>query len=102
MKTNLVFTFLLFLSLQLSAQDLSRPNTIAVLDIDSKGFTLDPTQMGNITRIELNKTGVFQVMDRYDVSYLVEKNALNTTNCYGRLCLIDVGKVLKTDKILEI
>lgn len=100
MKTKLIFFTLFLMAFCLQAQDFNTKSTIAVLDIDSRGFTLDPQQMGNITRVELDKTGVFQVMDRYDVEYLVQKNNLNVENCYGKLCLIDVGKVLKTDKII--
>ena len=101
MKTNLTaFLIFGFFCFSLQAQNFSEKNTIAVLDIDSKGFTIDPVQMGNITRTELDKTGVFQVMDKYDVQYLIDKNGLNVDNCYGKLCLIDIGKVLKTDKIL--
>jgi hypothetical protein len=95
-----MYFLLLFLVSEIQAQDFNAKSTIAVLDIDSKGFTLDPAQMGNITRVELDKISVFQVMDRYDVEYLAQKNNLNVENCYGKLCLIDVGKALKTDKIL--
>ena len=104
MKTRAYFTFLILLTTSclfvLHAQDFNLKPTAAVLDIDSKGFTIDPIQMGNITRVELDKTGAFQVMDKYDVQYLVEKNSLSIDNCYGKLCLLDIGKVLKTDKIL--
>jgi hypothetical protein len=104
MKTNFLLSFFLLIVsadlFLLRGQEISPPMTIAVLDIDSKGFTADPVQMGNITRVELDKTGVFQVMDKYDVEYLVEKNGLKVDNCFGKLCLLDIGKVLKTDKIL--
>ncbi len=100
MKTKLIILLGLCYAWCLNAQEIMPVNSIAVLNIDSKGFTLDPVQMGNITRIELDKLGKFEVMDKYDVEYLVEKNGLNTENCYGKLCLIDIGKVLKTDKIL--
>ena len=100
MKTKLTALIFCLFYFTLQAQQLTQQNTIAVLDIDSKGFTVDPVQMGNITRIELDKTGVFQVMDKYDVEYLAEKHGLKTENCFGKLCLIDIGKVLKTDKVL--
>ena len=51
--------------------------TVAIIQIDSKGFTLNPAQMGDITRVELDKLGQFQVIDKYDVTYLIEKNNLN-------------------------
>lgn len=100
MKTKLTTLVLALLCLIVKAQNFDQKSSIAVLDIDSKGFTLDPIQMGNITRIELDKTGQFEVMDKYDVEYLVEKNGLQINNCYGKLCLIDVGRILKTEKIL--
>ncbi len=102
MKASILILLLIFSGRfsTLLAQDFDQKLTAAVLDIDTKGFTLDPVQMGNITRVELDKTGVLQVIDKYDVQYLVEKNGLNIDNCFGKLCLLDVGKVLKTDKIL--
>jgi len=72
-------------------------STITVLNIDTKGLTLDPQQMGNLVRIELEKLDTFDVTDRYDVAYLIDKNKLNITNCYGKLCLLEVGNTIKTD-----
>jgi hypothetical protein len=71
--------------------------TITVLNIDTKGVQLDPQQMGNLVRVELEKLDTFDVTDRYDVVYLVEKNKLNITNCYGKMCLLEVGNIIKTD-----
>ncbi len=74
--------------------------SITVLNIDTKGVELDPQQMGNITRIELEKLDTFDVTDRYDVGYIIEKNKLNITNCYGKLCLLEVGNTIKTNYML--
>lgn len=71
---------MLFISLSLfgtaQIQATGKPGraSISVLNIDTKGLGLDPIQMGNMVRIELEKLDTFQVMDRYDVSYVVEKN----------------------------
>lgn len=74
--------------------------TVAILHIDTKGFTIEPEQMGNITRIELEKLDKFDVMDRYDVVYLLEKHEISPANCYGKICLTELGKELKVDKML--
>ncbi len=103
MKSLLTFIIasLLLVSVQLcSAQGNSNKASIAVLDIDVKGFTIDPVQMGDITRVELSKIGKFELMDKYDVEYLVEKNDLSIAGCYGKLCLVEIGKILKVDKII--
>jgi len=83
-----------------SAQDLSNLPVIAVLNLDSKGLTLEPSQLGNIARTELNKLNRFQVMDRYDVDYVIEKNEFAIDKCYGKICMVEAGKILKTDKML--
>lgn len=73
--------------------------SITVLNIDAKGVGIDPIQMGNMVRIELEKLDTFQVMDRYDVAYVVEKNKLNISNCYGKICLVEVGTGINSDKM---
>ncbi len=91
----------LLLSFTLWSQNDARVRAkAAVLHIDTKGLNLDPVQMGDMTRIELDKTGVFEVLDRYDVQYLIDKDKLDITNCFGKICLVDVGKKLGVDKML--
>ncbi len=75
-----------------------RPS-VTVLNIDTKGLGMDPVQMGNMVRIELEKLDTFEVMDRYDVSYVVEKNKLNISNCYGKICLVEIGTIIQSDKM---
>ena len=73
---------------------------VVVLNFDSKIPGYDPQAMGNLVRIELEKLDTFDVMDRYDVSYLAEKNELKINNCYGKICLVELGKSLGADKML--
>lgn len=104
MKTIKLIVFAALVSFTLKAQaqnQLTKKNTVTVVNIDSKGLSLDPVQMGNLVRMELDKTELFEVMDRYDVRYLVEKNKLNLENCYGKLCLVEIGNVLKSEKMFS-
>ncbi len=73
---------------------------VVVLNFDSKIPSYEPSAMGNLVRIELEKLDTFDVMDRYDVAYLVEKNELKINNCYGKICLVELGKSLGVDKML--
>jgi hypothetical protein len=57
--------------------------------------------MGNLVRTELEKLDTFEVMDRYDVAYMVEKNKLSINNCYGKLCLTEIGETIHSDKMLS-
>ncbi len=81
----------------LSAQSPKNKPTLTVLNIDTKGVSFEPDQMGNLVRIELEKLNMFDVTDRYDVAYLIEKNKLNINNCYGKMCLMEIGNLIKTE-----
>ncbi|MES2728462.1 MAG: hypothetical protein V4643_15240 [Bacteroidota bacterium] len=74
--------------------------TVTILNVDSKGLTLDAQQLGNVLRTEVEKLDTFDVTDRYDVSYLIEKNNLNIGNCYGKMCLLEVAKVIQTEYMI--
>lgn len=98
-KWSLLILFLLFGTFSFAQDKKSNKPSVTVLNIDTKGLGLDPVQMGNMVRIELEKLDTFEVMDRYDVSYVVEKNKLNIGNCYGKICLVEVGSVINSDKM---
>ncbi len=104
MKVNI--TLLLAILLLLScigtsfSQNYSDQTQIAVIQIDTKGFVLEPKLMGNIARIELEKLKKFQVMDKYDVDYIFDNNDFNLEKCFGTLCTVEAGRLLKTDKML--
>jgi len=75
--------------------------TVAVLNIDSKGIVHDAQSMGYLTRLELEKTKAFMVMDKYEVADIVAKNQIDLNNCYSKTCLIETGKLLGVDKMLS-
>lgn len=83
------------------AQNRENQERIAVIAIDTKGLpAVDPIQMGNIVRTELDRLGKFEVIDRYDIEYLLKNAGITVENCYGKQCLIDVGKKIKADKMM--
>jgi len=99
-----IVAFALFLSINLVAAEKAEAQnrtTIAVLNIDTQGFDLTPKQMGNLVRIELEKLDTFEVLDRYDVAYLVEKHDINIENCYGKIGLVETGITINTQKMLS-
>lgn len=81
-----------------NAQNGTQPS-LTVLNIDAQGVEYTSVQIGNLVRLEMDKLGKFEVMDKYDVSYLVEKNELKIDNCYGKICLLEVGNLIKSDKM---
>ncbi|MES2762419.1 MAG: hypothetical protein V4677_09430 [Bacteroidota bacterium] len=79
----------------------TQKQTLTILSIDIAGLKSEPQQMGNLVRTELEKLDTFEVMDRYDVAYMVEKNKLSINNCYGKLCLTEIGETIHSDKMLS-
>ncbi len=95
------YTFIFwFLAVNFSLYSQNKEKVI-VLNVDVQGLKYTPEQMGNLLRIELDKLDTFEVVDRYDVSYLVKKNKLDISDCYGKICLVEVGKSLGADKMLS-
>jgi hypothetical protein len=88
----------MLLSLSLLSQN--KP-TIAVLTIDSKGMINDAREMGFIVRLELEKTGQYAVLDKYEVNQLLMQHKVDVNNCYSKSCLADAGKILNSDKMLS-
>ncbi len=87
-------------SVRIHAQTATPKLKVVVLNIDTKNIAYDPVQMGNLVRVELEKLDTFDVMDHYDVQYLVDKNQLKIANCYGKIALVEIGKSLGVDKML--
>ncbi len=75
--------------------------SLTVLNVDVSGnIALTPAEAGNILRLEAEKLGNFEVTDRYDVFYLIDKNQIKINNCYGKTCLTEVGLKIHSDKML--
>lgn len=106
MKTNLNFFFTLVFCISLMAVSQNQTQaqnraTLTLLNFDAQGIELTPKQLGNLARIEMERLDTFEVMDRYDVAYMIDKYQLNIDNCYGKIGLVETGKVIKADKMLS-
>jgi len=80
---------------------LAQKETLTVVNFDSQGVSYSPDQLGSIARMEMEKLDTFEVMDRYDVDYLVRKHNLELEGCYGKICLNEIGQLIGTDKIVS-
>lgn len=103
MKSKILLFGIIFqLVISVSAQEATNKlESLTVLNIDTKGIAYDQEQMGNLVRLEVDKLKLFEVMDKYDVAYMIEKHNLNIGNCYGKICLVEVGKTIESDKMLS-
>jgi TolB-like protein len=49
---------------------------------------------------ELIRIGQYEVMDKYDIEYLAKRDTLKLSGCFSKICLQDIGKRLKVDKMI--
>ena len=82
-KTMMLAIVLFAASISASAQNQTKP-TAAVLGIDSKGVIQDAASVGYMVRLELEKTNLYNVMDKYDVAEAVKKNNIDVATCFGK------------------
>jgi hypothetical protein len=73
---------------------------VGVLHLDSNVPEFKSEQMGSLVRLELQKLDTFSVLDRYEMATLLQKANLKAEGCYGRLCVVQTGKALATDKMI--
>jgi hypothetical protein len=99
-KLFILIALLVINSLTVSAQSIKK-DRLAVLNVDAQGFNLTPKEMGNLVRIQMEKLDSFEVIDRYDVAYLIDKNDLMIDNCYGKICLVETGEIIEADKMFS-
>jgi TolB-like protein len=103
MKTKLIILLIAInftVISHLSAQSINNHQSIAVMNIDAYGFSLDPTQMRNLVYIELLKLKLYEVIDGNEIDFLMKENQINLNSCYNASCLIEVGGKLGADKML--
>ena len=95
------FTGLTMLTLVVFSVAQSNPKPVAaVIGIDCKGILPDHESVGYMVRLELEKTDVYTVMDKYDVTETIKKNKIDGESCYGKTCVVAAGKVLGVDKMI--
>ncbi|MFC2152163.1 hypothetical protein ACFLSE_06505 [Bacteroidota bacterium] len=74
--------------------------SIAVIGIDCRGIKLGNLSMENLVRLELEKSDIYEVLDKYDAFNILNENGVDVANCYGKTKLVEVGELLGVDKIL--
>jgi hypothetical protein len=71
-----------------------------IIHIDSRGWG-DDASITQLARIELGKLNLYDVIDRYDVEDMLKKNNKKASDCLGKDCIIECGKLLKADYMVS-
>jgi TolB-like protein len=73
--------------------------TIVVAPIKSYGLLASSYTVTKLTQLELVKLNKYAVLDQFDKNELEEIERFDS--CFGKTCLVDYGKALKTDFVLS-
>ena len=97
---NIFFYILLasifFSNIKFNAQSQSA----AVLSVYTQSAKISPEMAESVLRVEMTKTEQFKVIDKLDMKEILEENQIDITNCYGKKCLLRVGKSAGVDKVV--
>ena len=75
--------------------------SIAIVSIDTRGLSLDNLSMGNLVRLELEKTQRYEVLDKYDVANRLKAAKIRPEEAFGKSQLVAVGKQVGADFMLS-
>ncbi len=103
MISRFLFISLLFcISLGTNAQGTTKSQeSIAVINIDSKGLSSKMPLLTSLVTLELERLGIYEVIDKYDVANHMKENNISLDQAYGKTDLIRIGSILNVDKVLS-
>ncbi len=104
-KTILMTVMMIGLSIyNLSAQTTSK-SKLALVEIDTRGlnddahFNAHDMPVTAITRLELEKIGIYSMIDNYDLEYLAKRDSIKLDKCFSTYCISEIANKLKCDKM---
>ncbi|MFC2060936.1 CsgG/HfaB family protein [Elusimicrobiota bacterium] len=82
------------------AQEEPRMN-LAVAEFEARNVSaMDALTVSDFIRTELVKTGFFKVLDRSNMSVLLEEQSFQMTGCTTQECAVQMGKLLNVKKMV--
>ena len=93
-----LFVLLWFLTPLSAAQDKMR---IAIVDLQPKNVSnIIAVGVSNMIRSQMVDTGLFNVIERAQISEILKEQEIQMTGCTDSACAVQIGKLLSARKIL--
>ena len=97
MKKN----FLILMTLISAVAFAQKTPSVAVLDFDTRGYNeVERHQIIQKLTLEMINMDNYEVIDNYDVEYISQRDEIDFTGCFSRICLKELGEKLDVDFIL--
>jgi hypothetical protein len=91
---------LVFLFSALSSFTFGQTQTAAVVSVYTQGVKISPEMAESLLRIELTKSEKFNVFDKLDMLEILNEQQIDVSNCFGKNCLLNIGKIANVDKMI--
>lgn len=78
-----------------------QPLNIAIIDLEGKN--VPQTEASILTdklRVELYKTGMFQIIERGEMNEILMEQGFQQTGCFSDECIVEVGKLIGVEQII--
>lgn len=100
--TNILKTGLLIMLLTLTIKSHSQQQAIlGVLNLKTNGVLFDNEQAGDLLRLETEKLGKYEVLQREDARIVLTRAGIKFDSCYSKESLIQAGKLMKAEYMLS-
>ncbi len=73
--------------------------TLGVLNLNTEGSGFSSVNAGNMARYNIEKLGIYEIIDKQDIKFLLQDSLHRIEHCYGKLCLLEIGKKINADKM---
>jgi curli biogenesis system outer membrane secretion channel CsgG len=91
---------LVFIISALSSFTFGQTQTGAVVSVYTQGVKISPEMAESLLRIELTKSEKFNVFDKLDMLEILNDQQIDVSNCFGKNCLLNIGKIADVDKMI--
>ena len=100
-KCILSIAILLLSIIQVTAQESGSKSTIAAALPNVDNIQVSREVIAKLIQIELIKLEKYKVYDEFDIQEGIDSDERFTNNCYGKNCLIALGKAVDVDYIVS-
>ncbi len=101
MKKCVVLFMSMIIGWQAYSQDQEKKSTIAVALPNVDNIEISQEIIAKLIQIELIKLDIYKVYDEFDIQEGIDSDERFTNDCYGKNCLIDLGKAVDVDYIVS-
>jgi TolB-like protein len=74
---------------------------MAVVSFDVTNTSINTKELTEILRIEVSKHNKYEIIDRYEIQEILNKEQITTETCLSKSCLLQAGKILNVDYLLS-